>query len=118
LPKDDWKDGKGATITAFSDKNRLLQPLFDIFGKLRGVLREQDAAAPVTSNSAERSLGVKCANLLDPEDYEDKLEAMSVCEALELGLIHLHEVGCALYIKYRCNQDVVDNFLGDEFVGA
>jgi hypothetical protein len=30
-PKDGWKNGKGATITAFSDKNRLLQHLFDIF---------------------------------------------------------------------------------------
>ena len=61
---------------------------------------------------------MKRANLPDPEDYEDKLEAMSVCEALELGLNQLHEVGCALYIKYRYNQAVVDNFLGDEFVGA
>jgi len=30
----------------------------------------------------------------------------------------LHEVGCALYIKYRYNQVVIDNFLGYEFVGA
>ncbi len=30
----------------------------------------------------------------------------------------MHEAGCALYIKYRYNQVVVDNFLGDEFVGA
>ena len=30
-PKDGWKNGKGATIVAFSDKNRLLQHLFDIF---------------------------------------------------------------------------------------
>ncbi len=72
--------------------------------------RDQAAGAPVARNSAERSLGVKRANLPDPEDYEDKLEAMSVCEALELGLNQLHEAGCALYIKYRYNQAVVDFF--------
>jgi hypothetical protein len=75
-------------------------------------------AAPAASNSAERSLGVKRTNLQDPEDYEDKLAAMPVCEALELGMNQLHEAGCALYIKYRYNQAVVDNFLGDVFVGA
>jgi hypothetical protein len=77
-PKDGWKDEKGAMIVAFSDKNRLLQQLFDIFWKLRGVLRDQASAAPAASNAAERALGVKRANLPDPEDYEDKLEAMSV----------------------------------------
>ena len=92
--------------------------MFDIFWKLRGVLREQVAAAPAASNSAERSLGAKRANLPDLEDYEDKQEAMSVCEALELGMNQLHEAGCAIYKKYRYNQVVVDNFLGDEFVGA
>jgi hypothetical protein len=34
-PNDGWKDGKGATIAAFSDKNRLLQHMFDILWKLR-----------------------------------------------------------------------------------
>ncbi len=43
---------------------------------------------------------------------------MFVCEALELGLNQLHEAGCALYIKYRYNQAVVDIFLGHEFVGV
>jgi len=95
-----------------------LQQLFDIFCKMRGVLRDQATPAPGASNSAERALGVKRANLPDPEDLEDKLEAMSVCESFELGLNQLHEVGCALYIKYRYNQTVVDNLLGDEFIGA
>ena len=81
-------------------------------------MRDQSSAAPAPSNAAERALGVKRANLPDPEDYEDKLKAMSVCESLELGLNQLHEAGCALYIKYRYNQVVVDNFLGDEFIGA
>ena len=101
-----------------SNKNKLLQQLFDIFWKLRGVLREQNAATPTASNSAERSLGVKRANLPNPEDYEDMLEAMSVCDALELDLNQPHEDGCDLYIKYWYNQAVVDNFIGDEFVGA
>ena len=77
--------------------------MFDVFWKMLGVLRNRVAAAPAASNSAERSLGVKRANFRDPEDYEDKLEAMSVCEALKLGLNQLHEAGCALYIKCRCN---------------
>ena len=37
---------------------------------------------------------------------------------MELGLNQLHEAGCAIYIKYRYNQVVLDNFLGDEFVDA
>jgi hypothetical protein len=37
---------------------------------------------------------------------------------LELGVNQLHEVDCALYIKYKYNQAVVDHFVGDEFVGA
>ncbi len=43
---------------------------------------------------------------------------MTVCQALELGLNQLHEVGFALYIKHMCNQAVVDNYLGDKYVGA
>ena len=82
------------------------------------MLREQAAATPAASSSAERSLRVKRAILPDPEDYEDKMEDMSVCETLELSLNQLHEAGCALYIKYMYNQAVVDNFLGDKFVGA
>ena len=85
---------------------------------MRGILREQAAAAPAATNATDKSLGFKRANLLDPEDYEEKLEALSVCEALELGMNQLHEVGCALYIKYRYNEVVVDNFQGGEFVGA
>ena len=109
-PKDGWKDGKRATIVAFSDKNTLLQQLLNIFWKLRGVLRDQATATLAASNSTERSLGVERANLSDPEDYEDKQEAMSVCEALEFGLNQLHEAGCALYTKCMYNQAVVDIF--------
>jgi hypothetical protein len=35
-----------------------------------------------------------------------------------MGMNQLHEVGCALYIRHRYNQVVVDNFVGDEFIGA
>jgi hypothetical protein len=70
---------------------------------MRGVLREQVAAAPTASNSAEMPLGAKRANHPDPGDYEDKMESMSVNEALELGMNQMHEAGCALYIKYRYN---------------
>ncbi len=30
----------------------------------------------------------------------------------------LHEASCALYIRHRYNQAVVDNLMGDEHVGA
>jgi hypothetical protein len=35
---------------------------------------------------AKRALGVKRANLLDPEDYDGKLEVMTFCKALDLGM--------------------------------
>jgi hypothetical protein len=117
-PKDGWKDTKGATISVYTYRHLLYQQLFEIFWKLREVLRQQAAAAPDAINTAERALGVKWANLRDPEEFEDKLETMTVCHALELGLNQLNEVGYALYIRHKYNQAVVDNFLGDEYVGA
>ncbi len=92
--------------------------MLGIFLKVRGVLREQAKLAPMPSNAAERALTAKRANLPDPEDYDAKLEAMTVCLALELGMNPLHEVGCAIYIRHMYNQAVVDTFLGDEYVGA
>ena len=50
-----------------------------MFFKLRDLPRDQAAAAPTALSKAERSKGVKRANLPDPEDYDDKLEAMTVC---------------------------------------
>ena len=35
-----------------------------------------------------------------------------------MGLNQLHEVVCALYIRHKYNQAVVDNFVGDEYVGS
>ena len=89
-----------------------------MFFKLRGLLSDQAEVAPTAMHEAERSKGGKRASLPDPEDYDDKLEAMSVCATLELGLIELHEAASALYIRHIYNPTAVENFLGDEFFGA
>ncbi len=53
------------------------------------------------------------ANMPDPEDYDKKLEAMTVCATLELGLNELHEAATsALYIMHMYNPTVVESFLG------
>ncbi len=80
------------------------------------MVRDQATAAPDASNAHERALGVRRANLPDPDDYADRLKAMKNCQSLELGLNQLHEAACALYIRHTYNQSVVDNFVGDEYV--
>ncbi len=101
------------------DRHLLHQHLLGICWKLRGVLRNKAVQSPMSSNAVERAPGVKRANLPSPEDDDPKLEAMTVCEALELGINQLHKVGCALYIKHnRYSHAVVDSFLGDEYVRA
>ncbi len=35
-----------------------------------------------------------------------------------MGLNQLHEVACTLYIRHNYNQAVVDNFVGDEYLGS
>ncbi len=50
------------------------------------MLREQADAAPVAANLAERALGVKHSNLPDQDDFEERLETMTIREVLELGL--------------------------------
>ncbi len=57
---------------------------------MREALRQQVAALPDADNAAKGSHGAKRANLPDPEEFEDKLEAMTVCQALELGMNRLH----------------------------
>jgi hypothetical protein len=47
-----------------------------MFFKLRDLLRDQAEAAPTALNEAERSKGGTRANLPDPDDYDEKLEAM------------------------------------------
>ena len=89
-----------------------------MFFKLRYLLRDQAEAAPTAHNEAERSKGVRRANLPDPEDYDEKLEAMTVCATLEMGMNELHEAASALYIRHIYNLSVVEIFLGDEFFGA
>jgi hypothetical protein len=117
-PKDGWLDKKGIILHTFRDRHCLFQHLTDMFFKLRDLLRDQAEAAPTAHNEAERSKGVRRANLPDPEDYDDTLEAMTVCATLELGLNELHEAASALYIRHVYNPAVVENFLGDEFFGA
>jgi hypothetical protein len=87
----------------YSDRNTLYQKLFDIFWKLRTMVRDLATTAPDASNVPERALGVRRANLLDPGNYADKLEAMIVCHSLELGLNQLHDAACALYIRHKYN---------------
>ena len=82
-------------------------------------LRNEANLAPNQSSEAERDEGVRRANLSNPDDYEDKLAAMMPpCEALELGLNEIHEASCALYIRQKYNQSVIDAFIGDEYFGA
>jgi hypothetical protein len=63
-------------------------------------------------------MGVRRAKFPDPEDYDEKMQAMSACETLKLGRNELHEEACALYIRHQYNPAVVDNFPGDEFFGS
>ncbi len=44
------------------------------------MIRDQSNLTPDDSNSAERVEGVKRVDLLDPDDYDDTLEAMSAFE--------------------------------------
>ncbi len=53
-----------------------------------------------------------------PDDYDEKLEAMTTCEPLGLGLNEVNEAACALYIRHKYNQAVVDAFVWDEYFGA
>ena len=81
-------------------------------------MRNQSNAAPTAMNEAERSKGFKRANLPDLEDYDEKLKALTVRGTLELGFNELHVATYAMYIKHHYNPAVVENFLGDEFLGT
>ena len=117
-PKDGWKDAKGVTLNVFTDRHCLYQHATNIFWKLREELRVEANRAPDASNEAERAEGVKRADLPDPDDYDDALASMSACESLELGINEFNEAACALYIRHKYNQTVVDQFVGDEYFGA
>ena len=60
--------------------------MFDIFWKLRTMVRDHATAAPNASNAPKRALGVNRANLPDHDDHADRLEAMTVSQSLEVGL--------------------------------
>ena len=105
-------------IELYSDMNTSYHQLYDIFWKLRTMVRDQATTAPDASNAPKRALGVRRANLLDLDDYADRLEPMTVCHSLELGLNQLHEAACVLNIRHTYNQANVDNFVVDEYVGS
>jgi hypothetical protein len=69
-PKDGRLDKKGIVLHSFRDRHRMYQHLLDMFWKLRGILRDQIKAPPLAMNEAERSKGVRRADLPDPEDYD------------------------------------------------
>ncbi len=71
-------------------------------------MRDAANLVPDASNEPERVEGVRRANLPDPDDYDEKLEAMTACEALELGMNEVNEAACALYIRHKYNQAAVD----------
>jgi hypothetical protein len=60
--------------------------LIEILWKLRGMVSDHVVVAPDVANVVERAYGVKRANLPDPEDYAIKLETMTICQALEMGM--------------------------------
>ena len=37
---------------------------------------------------------------------------------MELGINEVREAACALYIRHKYDQSVVDAFVGDEYFGA
>jgi hypothetical protein len=117
-PMDGWKDPTSVTMRVFTDRYSMYQHVSNIFWKPREQLRDEANLAPDGFNEAERKEGVKRANLLDLDDYTEKLSAMTSCEALELGLDEVHEADCALYIRHKYNQSVVDAFVWDEYFGA
>ena len=117
-PKDGRKDIKGLTIQMFFRQKYYVPTIVRHFPEAAHHGEIQGAAAPDASNMSERALGVKRANLPVPDDYAENLEAMTVSQALEMGLNQLHEAGCALYIRHKYNKIVMDNFLGDEYVGS
>ena len=69
-------------------------------------MRDEANFAPDGFSEAERTEEVR-TNLPDPDDYDEKLAAMTTCEALELGLNEVHEAACALYIRHKYNQSLV-----------
>ena len=66
----------------------------------------------------ERKSGVRRACLPEPDKYDEELESMTDCQAVELGLNQLNEAASALYIRHKYNKAVEENFVGDDFFGA
>ncbi len=116
-PKNGWKDPKGVIVTVFTDRHRVYRHVSNIFWQLREQMRDEANLTLDESNEAERAKGVKRANLHDPDDYDEKLAAMTTCESLGLGLNEIQETAYALDIMHKYNQAVVDAFTEDEYFG-
>ena len=90
-PMDGWKDPKGVTLHVFTDMHCLYQHVANIFWKLREQLRDEANLAPDGSNEAKRKEGVKRANLPDPDDYNEKIEAISTERGPRSRLCPVHK---------------------------
>ena len=50
------------------------------------MVRDQAVVAPDATIVAGRAHGVTRANLPDPEEYAEKMETLTVCQAMEMGM--------------------------------
>ena len=92
-------------LHSITDRHCLLQHATNMFWKLREILRDQAQLAPDANNVLERSEGWKRANLPDPNEYDDKLEAMLACETCELGLLNeMHEAIITKFVTIEMQQ--------------
>jgi len=116
-PRFGWLDATGKIHQVDYDRNMFLQQLSDIFWKLRASMQAmQLPLAP--ENALEMKSGVRRASLSEPDNYDEKLESMTYCKAVELGLNQLNEAASALYIRHKYNKAVEENFVGDDFFEA
>jgi len=84
-----------------------LQHLSDIFWKLRASMKEQAVQVPLApENALERKSGVRRACRPEPDKYDEDVESMTDCHAVELGLNQLNEAAFALYIRHKYNKAV------------
>jgi hypothetical protein len=118
-PRFGWLDAAGKIHQVDHDRNMFLQQLSDILWKLRASIKDQALLLPLApENALERKSGVKRACLPEPHKYDEELETMTYCQAVELGLNQLNEAAFALYIRHKYNKAVEENFVGDDFFGA
>jgi hypothetical protein len=119
IPRFGWLDGAGKIHQVDHDRNMFLHQLSDMFWKLRASIKEQALLLPLApENALERRSEVRRACLPEPDKYDEELEAMTDCQAVELGLNQLNEAASVFYIRHKYNKVVEENFVGDDFFGA